>query len=99
MRSEFRKYESYQSSFDRKIAIFYLDRTILNVSQKFNRSGSSGEMFLYENSAANPVIETIKILNTRELNNTIKSGIENFFANDPTIDGKDAESFCLYRGQ
>lgn len=99
MRSEVRGKESYEMSFDRKITIFYLDRTILDVSQKFNRSGSSGEMMLYENSSTNPIVGTIKILNTRELNNTIESGIEKYFANDPNIDGNDANSFCLYRGQ
>ncbi len=99
MRSVIRQNESYQTSFERKITMYYLDRTILDISQKFTRGGKSGEMKLFENSSTNSVVRTIKILNTRELNNLFKSGIEEFFADSPNVDGKDAKSFCLFRGQ
>ncbi len=99
MRSEIRQYLAYETSYSRKIKIFYLDKTILDVSEKFNSSNGVGEMKLYENTAANQLADTIKIQNNRELNNTIRSGIEQFFSSDPKIDGKAANSFCLYRGQ
>ena len=99
MRSEIRSHASYETSFERKITFFYLDRTILDVTQNINRTSRSGEMVLYEDSSDNPVVKTVKFFNTRELNNAIKDGMEDFFANNPTIDGSDVESFCLYRGQ
>ena len=99
MRSVIRSHESYQTSFDRQISIFYTDRTVLDVTQKFTRGSQAGEMKLYENTTQNPIIKTTKISNSRELNNAIETGIEEFFSNDPTIDGSDAKSFCLYRSQ
>ncbi len=99
MRSEIRQHLAYETSYTRRITFFYLDRTILDVTQKFNSSSGTGEMKLYANSAANPVAEIIKIQNTRELNNIMESGVEQFFSNDSNIDGKAAHSFCLYRGQ
>lgn len=100
IRSEIRQSEVHQFSFERKLTFFHLDNTILDVTQKFSRGGDkSGNMKLYDNSSANTLVREAEIRNTRELNNMIDSGFEEFFANDPNIDGKDARSFCLFRGQ
>lgn len=99
MRSEIRKKQAYQTSLDQKISIFYLDKTILIVSANYTRAGFTGNAEYYENSTANSVIKTNDLRNNRELNNAIDSGIKLFFENDSNIDGKEAKSFCLFRGQ
>ena len=99
MRSIIKQKETYQTAFEREISMFHRERQILIVTQKFSRAGSDGEITLFENSEANDSVATKKINHTRELNNEIEASLESFFEQDPEIDWKEAESFCLYRGQ
>lgn len=83
----------------RKVKIAYLDKTILELDNNFNRSGVTGEMTTYNNSTENDVKSVKRAINRNEINAGIAQAFEEFFADDPAIDGKRANSFCLYRGQ
>lgn len=98
MRSEIRQYAGATTG-ERQVAMFHRDRRILRLTQKFNHRHSSGNLVVYENSPENSVVEEASIRNIREVNNDIDRALVEFFEDDPSIDGENAKSFCLYRGQ
>ena len=98
MRSEIRQNKS-DTSGERKIRFYHLDRTILSLNEKFNYRSRVGDLTIYQNSDGNPIVETRKVRNNREVNKGVKQAVEDFFKNDSSIDGKTALSFCLFRGQ
>jgi len=98
MRSEIRK-KQVGISWERIITMSHLEKTIFVLNTKITGRSNQGDITTYENSPANPAIETREIKNNREVNNSLKQAIEDFFEDDPTIDGKDAISACLFRGQ
>ena len=98
IRSEIRS-RSNGTNAQRVVSIFYLDKTVLLLKNNATRSGVTGELALYENSAQNAVKRTQQARNLNEINGGIKNGITEFFENDPAVDGSKASSFCLYRGQ
>lgn len=98
IRSEIRT-RSNGTNAQRVVSIYYLDKTILQLKNNLTASGMTGDITLYENTPENVVKRTQQARNIREINGGIKSGVLEFFENDPSVDGSKASSFCLYRGQ
>lgn len=83
----------------RIVSIYYLNKTILKLNNNATPSGITGKMTVYENTPENSVIRTQEARNIKEINNGLKKAVVDFFENDPDVDGTEASSFCLYRGQ
>lgn len=98
MRSEIRQ-KLVGISYERIITVGHLEKTILVLNSKISGRSYIGEMETYENSAENGVKGTRTLKNNREVNKNFEQAIEDFFKDDPTVNGEEAVSFCLFRGQ
>ena len=72
IRSEIRS-RSNGTNAQRVVSIFYLDKTVLLLKNNATRSGVTGELALYENSAQNAVKRTQQARNLNEINGGIKN--------------------------
>lgn len=99
MRSEIRQSQTYQTNYERRFNFYHNDRSIMEASQRFDRTNTEGQIKYYENSPENSVSRTVKFNTTPELNKAMSEGFVAYFKDDPRIDARDAHSGCLFRGQ
>jgi len=99
MSSQFRlNKDAVNNIFLRNAKFNYGKKTIVSVSQQVGVDEETIVIKRFKNSSANGLISTKKVADNDEMNASIKRAIEAFFSNDPNIDGKQASSLCLFRG-